>query len=271
MSGVGRWVEHGLFSDPGGYADRLPAGGAARVGVRVREMLVHYRAGGGWSAAHAQVDLRWVEAILGASGRGPVVGCCRDFALVTVAALRAQGVAARTRVGFAGYLEEGFGTDHVVAEYHDGARWVRVDTQLAPGSAGGVDLGDLPVDDPGVFASAARVWRGVRSGELDGDRFGVAAGSALRGGWLVGDYVWLEAAHRCGFEALLWDAWEGMGPWAEQARTDVMAAALADEDEERIAGLWERWRPRGRVWCASPSGFRGWVDLDGGRRGGVRC
>ncbi|MFL1378672.1 MULTISPECIES: transglutaminase-like domain-containing protein [unclassified Nocardiopsis] len=262
MSVVERWVRHSPFSDPGRYADRLPVGDVGAVGEGVREMVVHYRAGGGFSA-DARVDLRWVEAILGAAGDGPVAGCCRDFALVTVAALRAQGVAARPRVGFAGYLEEGFHTDHVVAEYHDGGRWVRVDTQFAPGAMGAVDLGDLPDDDPRVFVSAARAWAGYRAGELDGDRFGVAPELPLRGGWLIGDYVWSEAAHRCGCEVLLWDSWEALGPWADDARTDAMAAALIAGDEERIGGLWQEWGPRGRVWCSSPSGFRGWVDLEG--------
>lgn len=264
-----RWVRHSPFSDPGRYAGRLPAGDVGAVGGRVREMVVHYREGGGFSAP-AQVDARWVEAILGGAGEGPVAGCCRDFALVTVAALRAQGVAARTRVGFAGYLEEGFHTDHVVVEYHDGVRWVRVDTQFAPGAMGAaVDLEDLPDDDPAVFVSAARAWAGFRAGELDGDRFGVAPGLPLRGGWLIGDYVWLEAAHRSGCEVLLWDSWEAMGPWADAARTDAMAAALIAGDEERIRALWEEWEPRGRVWCASPSGLRGWADLGEGRGAGV--
>lgn len=50
------------------------------------------------------------------------VGCCRDFSLLFVAALRGRGVPARTRIGFAGYFAPDFHHDHVVAELWDGHR-----------------------------------------------------------------------------------------------------------------------------------------------------
>lgn len=48
-----------------------------------------------------------------------VVGNCRQFAMLTVAALRAHGVPARLRVGFADYIVDGFFEEHSVAEYWD--------------------------------------------------------------------------------------------------------------------------------------------------------
>lgn len=202
------------------------------------------------------------------------MGCCRDFALLTVAALREHKVAARTRVGFASYLNRGFGTDHVVVEYWDGERWVWVDTQLDPGGEWGVDPLDLthrgPVGEV-AFSGASAVWLAVRAGEVEGEGFGVAPElPMMRGGWLVRDYVWVEVAHRLGVETLLWDGWGAMGQRGDSALTDevaglVVAADAGDVAAEGALAAWfgrdERLNPGGRVFCASPSGYRGWVDL----------
>ncbi|WP_344074914.1 transglutaminase domain-containing protein, partial [Nocardiopsis metallicus] len=128
----------------------------AGIGARVRKVLTHYRSGGlvGVGERWEEIDHRWVEAMLATDvardGREwsvqraePLVGCCRDFAVLTVAALREHGVAARSRVGFASYLNRDFGTDHVVVEYWDGQRWVWADTQLDPQVGWGVDPLDL--------------------------------------------------------------------------------------------------------------------------------
>ena len=169
---VGRWARHTPYTDPGGHGavlEALPAD-VGRLGEVVRGALVHYRCGQEFGAERlAEIDHRWVGAMLDtdqARSRGvwggrrewPLVGCCRDFALVTVAALRARGVAARTRVGFASYLHPGFGTDHVVVEYWDGGRWVWADTQVDPALPWPMDAVDI-VRSSGaagaVFASAA--------------------------------------------------------------------------------------------------------------------
>lgn len=290
MVDVSRWVEHGDVSDPGVYAPilaELPAD-VGRLCEVLRGVVTHYRAGGvvGVGERWEEIDLRWVESMLaldqrrnerpwGEGGRVPLVGCCRDFCLLGVAALRARGVPARTRVGFASYLEEGFGVDHVVIEYWNGRRWVWADPMLDPGGDRGFDVGDLPRGqgvgrDP--FSSAARVWSAYRTGEVDASRFGVSGALApmLAGGWLVRDYVWLELAHRQGVETLLWDGWGVMGAGGDSALTDVVAGLLLAADAgyagaerelaERFAGD-EGWGPAGRVFCASPSGYRGWVEL----------
>jgi hypothetical protein len=63
-----------------------------------------------------------------------LAGSCRHFTLVTVAALRAHGVPARARCGFARYFVPGRYGDHRVAEYWNAAaaRWTLADAQLGP-------------------------------------------------------------------------------------------------------------------------------------------
>ncbi|MEU8243218.1 transglutaminase-like domain-containing protein [Actinoplanes missouriensis] len=144
----------------------------AGIGAVARNVLVHYRASGLDFPPDrlAEIDNRWVERILDAVRfDGPlgtpcppeqrVVGCCRDFTLFTVAALRAHGVPARSRVGFADYLEEGFHVDHVVTEWHDGARWIATDTQLDPAAGHPVDVTDVPLGPGGAAHGGAGVAR----------------------------------------------------------------------------------------------------------------
>lgn len=283
---VGRWARHTPYTDPGGHGavlEALPAD-VGRLGEVVRGALVHYRCGQEFGAERlAEIDHRWVGAMLDtdqARSRGvwggrrewPLVGCCRDFALVTVAALRARGVAARTRVGFASYLHPGFGTDHVVVEYWDGGRWVWADTQVDPALPWPMDAVDI-VRSSGaagaVFASAAQVWSAHRRGEVDARWYGVHPDLELGGERFVRSYVLLELAHRQGEEVLLWDTWPAMHE-VEDAVVDEVACVLVAADEgdgaaeEELVGWYERLGPGGRVWCESPSGYRGWVELGSG-------
>ncbi|WP_435108866.1 transglutaminase domain-containing protein [Nocardiopsis synnemataformans] len=288
-AGVDRWVVHTPYSDPGGYARVLAdlPGDVAGLGRVLRGVVVHYRSGGRpdfTGARLAEIDHRWVEAMLATdqarcpgpwtrARTRPLVGCCRDFALVTVAALRERGVAARTRVGFASYLNDGFWTDHVVSEYWDGGRWVWADTQLDPERPWPVDVMDIaraPEARGAVFASAAQVWLAHRQGRVDVDRYGVHPDLPWRGAGFVRAYVLLELAHRQGEEVLLWDTWEAMeaeddGVFDEVARL-LVAADGGDGVAERELAAWYardgRLNPGGRVLCTSPSGFVGWVDLE---------
>lgn len=80
-----------------------------------------------------------------------VIGTCRHFAVLSCAFLRARGIAARARCGFATYFQPGLAVDHWITEYwhNQHRRWVRVDSEAV-----GIDLGlavdttDLP---PGAF------------------------------------------------------------------------------------------------------------------------
>jgi hypothetical protein len=267
------------YSDPGKYGellDALPTDIPALTDV-LRNVLIHYRGGGiEFTGEHLEeVNSRWVEAILGtdqrrnacplATPRKPedrVAGCCRDFALLLVAALRHQGVPARSRVGFASYFVPGWNHDHVIAEYYNGSRWVRVDGQIEPGEHWGFDVHDIP---EGPFRSAAEVWRAFRAGEIDPDVYGVDPSLPIRGGWFIRDYVFLQVAHLQGDELLLWDGWGAMADDLEMdlTPTDELAALLiaADAGDDAASNKLRDWyradpdlHPGEKIMVHSPTG-----------------
>ncbi|MFC7276105.1 transglutaminase-like domain-containing protein [Paractinoplanes rhizophilus] len=269
------------YSDPRAHAalfDPLPADPAG-IGEVIRNLVVHYRASGIDFPPDrlAEIDSRWADRLLDADRRrfdtplaeprAPeqrIVGCCRDFALLTVSALRHQGIPARSRIGFADYLGPDWHYDHVVAEYWDGARWVATDTQI--------DIADLRLG-PGGLRTAAQVWSGFRRGEIDLETFGVDPGADhLRGGWFARNYVIGELAHRLGDELLLWDLW---GDMSEELPDDLslidelaellQAADAGDRAAERkLADHYAgdpRLHPGTHVTCASPTGATFTADL----------
>lgn len=60
-----------------------------------------------------------------------IVSCCREFALLLCALLRAKGTPARTRCGFSRYLAKPeFYEDHWVCEVWNGETWQRIDPQI---------------------------------------------------------------------------------------------------------------------------------------------
>ncbi|MCU7725869.1 transglutaminase domain-containing protein [Actinoplanes sp. KI2] len=260
------------FSDPRAHAklfDPLPDDPRG-IGEVIRNIVVHYRASGIPFELErlAEIDSRWADRLLDADRsrfdtpltepRAPeqrIVGCCRDFTLLTVAALRHKGIPARSRVGFADYLGPDWHYDHVVAEYWDGARWTAIDSQV-----------DRYVDlAPGGLRTAAQVWSEHRRGDLDVESFGVDPGDHFnRGSWFVRNYVISELAHRRGDELLLWDLWGGMyltlGYDLEMIDevADLLQSADAGDSraEEKLAGIYaddERLHPGVQVECLSPS------------------
>jgi hypothetical protein len=278
---------HTPYSDPGRYAELLDALPTDIPGLAnaIQNLLIHYRGGGVEFTGERleEVNNRWVEAILETDQRrngtpltAPrtpeerVAGCCRDYALLFVSALRHQGVPARTRIGFATYFQPGWNADHVIAEYWNGDRWVRVDAQLEPAEHWGFDVQDVPV---GRFRSAAEVWRGFRAGEIDGDTCGVDPTLPLRGGWFIRDYVFLQLAHLQGDELLLWDGWGAMADDLEMdlTPTDELAALLvaADNGDDAAARKLDDWyqsdpdlHPGDKIMVHSPTGTPPyWIDL----------
>ncbi len=273
------YATHTPYSDPGRYAallDELPTDIPGLTAV-IRSTIIHYRGGGVEFTGERleEVNSRWVETILAVdqqrNGRplaepraleDRVAGCCRDFALLLVAALRHQGVPARGRIGFASYFVPGWNHDHVIAEYHNGDRWVRVEAQIEPAEHWGFDVHDIP---PGPFRSAAEVWQAFRAGEIDPDLYGVDPSLPIRGGWFIRDYVFLQAAHLNGDELLLWDGWGAMADDLEMdlTPTDELAALLvaADNGDEAAATKLRDWyrsdpdlHPGERIMVHSPTG-----------------
>ncbi|MFC6162333.1 transglutaminase domain-containing protein [Kribbella jiaozuonensis] len=277
------------FSDPGDHAglfDALPDDipGIAAV---VRNLLIHYRGGGIEFTGErlAEIDNRWVSAILAtdqkrngtalAVPREPadrVVGCCRDYTLMFVSALRHKGIPARSRIGFANYFTDGFNPDHVVAEYWNGDRWVMIDAQLDPAEDRPFDVQDMP---SGPFRSAAEVWLGIRAGDLDADLFGVDPGMPIGGGWFVRNYVHYQLAHLNGDELLLWDNWGAMSDRLDGADVDLtdriarLMVASDNGDETATKEVNELYRTdpeltfAGRSFITSPTGAPfAWIDVN---------
>jgi hypothetical protein len=139
-----------------------------------------------------------------------VIGTCRNFAVLLVTLLRAQGAAARARCGFAAYFEPRRFIDHWVAEYWDagGSRWVRVDAQIDEVQRSffhvDFDVLDVPHDR---FLIAGDAWAKCRSGAADPSAFGILD---LRGLWFVGGNVVRDAAALNNMEMLPWDCWGSM-------------------------------------------------------------
>ncbi|GIF10255.1 transglutaminase domain-containing protein [Actinoplanes teichomyceticus] len=281
------------FSDPGRHHDRLAALPAdpAAVGAVVRNLTVHYRASGIDFPPDrlADIDARWAHRMLDLDrerfGDVPfdvprpaeqrVVGCCRDSALLTVAALRSGGIAARSRVGFAGYLTPGYHVDHVIVEYHDGVRWIATDTGVDPAADWPVDVTDVPLGPVGLH-TAAQAWQALRRGELDPWAYGTGPGEPIGGPWMIRYYLAVELAHRLGDELLLWDLFGEAAEYADRDWADLpaempgdlshldetagllVAADAGDHAAERELGARyagdARLRPGPSVRCVSPRG-----------------
>ncbi|GAA1693954.1 transglutaminase-like domain-containing protein [Kribbella yunnanensis] len=278
------------YSDPGEFAhlfDALPDDIPA-IGAVVRNLLIHYRGGGIEFTGDrlAEIDHRWVSSILAtdehrngtalAVPREPfdrVVGCCRDYTLLFVSALRHKGIPARSRIGFAVYFGEGFNHDHVVAEYWNGDRWVMTDAQLDPADDHPFNTLDMPT---GPFVSAAEAWRDARAGRVDPDVYGVepgvnVGGLTLHGFWFIRTYVYYQLAHLMGEELLLWESWGDLGPTfteAEAVATDELAELLIAADNgddaawKELVNRYPTLGPNGRTFLTSPSGRpHAWVEL----------
>lgn len=218
------------YSDPGPWAPLFKVIEATIEGVSAlaRNLVVHHRAHRDVlpEASREDISLRWVESFLDTDQRRHhqplcverdlarrVQGCCRDHALLAVAALRHHGVPARSRVGFSSYLSPTWHHDHVVVEAWLGGRWRRFDPEfddsplpLPP------DPSDLGLGPTSPFLTAANVWLGHRAGSLDVTRFGAEEGVGADGDWFVHSYVISEVAHRFGDELLLWEWWGAMQP-----------------------------------------------------------
>jgi transglutaminase superfamily protein len=202
----------------------------------------------------ATVHLRRVEDLLGAitarDGR-PLAeprkpkertpGNCRHFTVLLVTALRSQGVPARARCGFSGYLGDGVWVDHWVAEVRHGDRWVLVDAQLDDVQRElfsiDFDVTDVPRDR---FLVAGEAWRRCRERTADPNLFGLGETGLW---WIAGNLV-RDAAALLGVELLPWDGWGAMPGPNDEIGEDLAClfdrlAELTLDPDARADGLRE--------------------------------
>lgn len=186
------YTKHSVFSDPGQYAylyTGLPDGLAELVEV-VQGVLMHHSVA---DLYHVQLNgqrnqenrLRTISQRLEnivSLGGGPLVvsrpaserqvGNCRDFTLLLVSSLRQKGVPARSRAGFAKYLDPDgpFWLTHWVAEVWDSRqeRWRLVDAQIdaAQRDYYEVKANTLDLKQNVDFSFGGQVWEGCRKGQL---------------------------------------------------------------------------------------------------------
>jgi hypothetical protein len=134
---------------------------------------------------------------------------CRNFSLLLLSMLRAKGVPARLRCGFAAYFNPGNFEDHWVCEYWNTAeeRWVLVDAQLDEVWREKLkidfDILDVPRDR---FLVAGDAWAKCRAGEANPSKFGISFAD-LHGLWFVAGNLVRDVAALNKMELLPWDIW----------------------------------------------------------------
>jgi hypothetical protein len=176
-----------------------------------------------------------------------VVGTCRHYAVVATAFLRAVGVPARARCGFAAYFIAPKKVDHWIVEYwsEEDRRWIRVDAEYldraTPGPARPQDL------RPGEFLDAGEAWGLVRSGQDDPASYGVFGTQNWGPGEIRGNAMRDLASIAAKIEMLPWDEW---GPMAASydgtagddfdELIDDLAAATSSSDLREVRRVYER-------------------------------
>lgn len=231
----------GPVTDPGPHAPALAAL-PADIGALVRAVqgvMIHVY----WADRYgppltperqADVGLRTLTRIVGRAleldpaplgvarpAERRVVGNCRDHTVLLTAALRAHGVPARGRCGFATYFVPGHYEDHWVCEWWDAdrSRWVLTDAQLDDLQRDALGIDFDPLDTPrDRFVVAGEAWRLCRTGAADPDDFGIFDMKGLP--FVLGDLV-RDALALTGEELLPWDGRELMVP---------LDAAVPEED-----------------------------------------
>jgi hypothetical protein len=259
-------------TEPGKFATRVQAvpGSLSAMRKAARQLVFHYRADGPFAengiAAEriAEIDTRYAADMLArifelsdvplAADRKPcerLVGCCRDFTVFFLAILRAHGVPARARVGFAAYFLPGWYLDHVVAEVWDEVeqRWRLVDAELADDHA---DPTGTPLDVEDLtrsqFLTGAAAWQACRDGSADPERFCVSPDLDIpltRGLRYVRHNLILDLAALTGREMVLWDNWgwselDELSPSQLAVLDDLAAAIIRDAPLAELMSFYER-------------------------------
>ncbi len=255
LAGPRTYLASGPFSDPGPQRELLErlvdrgGGDPRRLAEVVRSLMVHLY----WRSAYgvaldrtrmtAEMNLRDVgsklariaelEASLGRSPRDlaplpperKLIGSCRDHSLLWAALLRAAGIPARLRCGFARYFEPGILEDHWVVERWERDRWVVGDAQLDALMVDRLRIGFDPMDLPdGEFVSGGQGWLACRGGD-DAGRYG----TQLFWGWdFVKGHLVRDVNALAGWELLPWETWGlALEPYGQLGEADLEALDAA--------------------------------------------
>jgi hypothetical protein len=158
------------------------------------------------------------------------IGNCRHFTVLLCALLRARGLPARARCGFAAYFEPTKFVDHWVCEVWDSAAraWVLVDAQLDGVQRQAFRIPFDPLDVPrDQFLVAGDAWQQCRAGRADPQRFGILD---MFGLWFIRGNVVRDVAARAKRELLPWDGWGLMTKY--DADSDAAELAMLDHAAE---------------------------------------
>ena len=176
-----------------------------------------------------------------------VVGTCRHFAVLATAFLRAVGVPARGRCGFATYFVPPRKVDHWIVEFWSDQqdRWIRTDPEYldraTPAIARTEDL------RPGEFLTAGEAWQLVRSGQEDPIEFGVFGTENWGAGEIRGNAMRDLASVACKIEMLPWDEWGPMeASYNDETGADFdllidqLATATADPEHADLEPIYDQ-------------------------------
>ncbi len=156
-----------LPSDPDALAEivrglLIHEGVVAHLSLRFpAERFADRKRTGAASIVRCVLDLDPAALSVERPGQTRMIGYCYHFAVLHCAFLRAKGVPARARCGFAAYYRKDAWIDHWVVEYWNGGGWVLID----PDSG----RSDLSSDD---FHNAGLAWALCREGHGDPARHG---------------------------------------------------------------------------------------------------
>lgn len=270
------YMAQSATSDPKQYSyllDKLPTDFAGIAQV-VQGLIYHYMAGPylyGWTPPQdrfPEINTRTVERILAAllaKDARPLtesrpfvdrlIGCCRDFSLLTCAILRHQGRAARLRYGFGNYFVPDYWFDHVIVELWEDGRWRRFDPQLSLDHDWGFNPLDMPAD---VFVTGGCAWQLCRAETADPARFGLGPNELeVRGWWFIRERLQLDVAALNKIELLCWDGIAGLTETqpADVALLDEMAMLSLDSDTTALrlrCATDPRWQMPTTVTCFHP-------------------
>jgi hypothetical protein len=173
-------------------------------------------------------------------------GTCRDYAVLLCALLRAQGIAARVRCGFAAYFNPGRWEDHWVCErwLEQEQRWALADAQLDSVLREELKIAFDHTDMPkAAFITAGEAWLNCRSGTLDPAAFGHGETTGL---WFMHVNVARDHLALNDVEASAWDTWREAGPDERLVPEDWLLHmdAIATQPEavpsDRLQPAWRR-------------------------------